>query len=430
MDLLQIPKKFNRCGLKIKCLKCKWQISTVCRLKNTRLSSCEHKDKHRYNIVVHVPNTKTSRITKVLDTKDFETALKMLVEFKSEVKINGFKKQTKVKKVNTTVVGLAAEYLDVLSGVNTPEHLIRIRSKEHIRECKTVIQRFCISIKQKGYNLNTFTVSEIGDSEVALFHGYIKNELKLSQLSYNKHFVIMRAFVNWVVKVKKLSVENYFSSVKLVFDKREKTIINECEFKKLLKSITVENGWGYHSGERRSYYKPWVATAFRLALETGTRAEELVTLKWNNLVEAEKGIWILKIQNLKVNRIQTGKDSGKNLRYIPVTKSLKNLLNEIGWNTKIGTDCFILEREPSLTLKYVMTFISRSFGHYIKFATDRKIELKDLRKTYVTNLFMILGDKAQLFTGHSGVEVMKTHYISSAYLAGRLNELDILKTTN
>lgn len=429
MDTPKIPKSFGRCGLKIKCLKCKWQVSSICRLKKTRLSSCDHKDKHRFNIVIHIPKTKTSRFTKILDTKDFDTALKILAEFKAEIKRNGYQKIVPVR-INTSLVSLVAEYLDALSGINTPEHLVRIRSKEHVRESKTVIQRFCISLKQNGYNLTHFRVADIGDKEVAIFHKYIKNELKLAQLSYNKHFVIMRTFINWLVKVKKLKLENYFTSVKLTFDKKEKTVITESEFEKLIKCITMENGWGFHSGERRSYYKPWLATAFRLALETGTRAEELVNLNWKNLFEVEKGVWVLKIQNLKVNRIQTGKDEGKNIRYIPVTKSLRNLLIELGWKTKIGTANYILEREPSLTSKYVMTFISRSFGHYIKFATDRKIELKDLRKTYVTKLFMILGDKAQLFTGHSGIEVMKSHYISSAYLAGKLNNLDILKTAS
>lgn len=431
MDLLQIPKKFNRCGLKVKCLKCKWQLSTICRLKGTRLSACEHKDKHRYNIVLHVPNTKTSRMTKVIDTKDFDVALKLLFEFKEQMKKNGWQR-TKIAdapKDDRRLVSLVAEYLDALSGVNTPEHLIRIRSKEHVGECKKVIERFCQTLKRNGYNLNIIELASIQDREVELYHHYIKNELKLSQSSYNKHFVIMKAFVNWVNKVKMLNVNNYFSHAELTFERTEKTIITKAEFDKLLEVTTSENGWGFHSGERRSYYKPWLKSAYRLALETGVRAEELVRLKWSNIIEIEKGVLVFRIDNLKVNRIQTGLESGKNIRYIPITKSLLSLLNELGYSIKIGSDEYIVEREINLTTKYMMTFISRSFGHYIKLVTKRKIEFKDLRKTYITRISMVLGENTKIFTGHADSEVLKNHYISSAYLVGQLSDFDMFKTT-
>ena len=429
MNPLRVPNKFKRCGIKIKCLKCKWQLTDRCPLKNSNLNSCEFKHQHRYNLIVCVPNTKSSRKTKIIETKDFNLAMIELGKFKESLKENGYQKTppTDKKKSSFLLVSLAADYLDNISGVNTPEHLIRIRSKLHIGECKKVIQRFCIALEKNGYNIKNIELGTITDHEVAFFHSYIKHELKLSQSSYNKHFVIMKAFVNWVIKIKMLNVHNYFAHAELTFERKEKTIITKEEFNTLLEVATYENGWGLHAGERRNYYKSWITNAFRLALETGTRAEELVTLKWNNIIEIEDGVKVIKINNLKVNRIQTGTDKGKNIRYIPITKGLTSLLDQMGYFIQEGSDDFILEREDNLTTKYLMTFISRSFGHFIKLATERKIEFKDLRKTYITRISQILGENTKIFTGHADNEVLKNHYISSAYLVGNLKDFDVFK---
>jgi hypothetical protein len=126
-----------------------------------------------------------------------------------------------------------------------------------------------------------------------------------------------------------------------------------------------------------------------------------------------------------VNRIKTGQDTGTYIRYIPITKGLMDLLIEMGYHQKQGTNGYILDRETNLGTKYMMTFISRSFAHYIKLATKRKIEFKDLRKTYITQIAMLLGENTKMFTGHSNNEVLKNHYIAQAYLAGNLNKFDM-----
>jgi len=72
-----------------------------------------------------------------------------------------------------------------------------------------------------------------------------------------------------------------------------------------------------------------------------------------------------------------------------------------------------------------MDSISRGFAHYIKQVTDRPIQFKDLRKTYITHLAQILGDKCKLFTGHTNDETIKDNYISSAFLAGNLSDFSI-----
>lgn len=430
MELLRIPSKMKRCGVKIKCLKCKWQVSEKCQLKKSRINSCKYKDKHRFHFVVCVPNTNSDRITQISNAKTFDEAMVEYLKFKEQLKLNSYQKLKidMTTKPNGSFVPLITEYLDCLSGVNTFSHLIRKRSKSHISESRKVIERFCMILKRLGYNINIIQLDVIRDREIGYFHEYLTNELKLSRTSVNKHFVIMKSFVNWVIKYKMLDVKNYFSKAQLIFQKTEKTIITQKEFEDLIEATTYENGWGFHSGEKRNHFKKWLPFAFRLALHTGTRMEELVNLRWCNIIELESGVQVIKIDNLKVNRILTGYDKGEHLRYIPMTKSLLRLLIEMGYNEKKNTNQYILDTEVYLSKEYKIRFISRSFGHYIKIVSKRKIQFKDLRKTYITRLSMLLGENTKMFSGHADTEVLKNHYISSKYIVGNLKDFDVFNS--
>jgi len=364
---------------------------------------------------------------KLLSTKDFNTALVELIKFKEELKSNNYHKVVKVIPVEstTTLEAFSKAYLDAISGENTHKHLIRKRSRHYITESKLALDRFILVLKRKGYTMKTLELNQIGDDEVEFYHEYLIEELKLGMVTYNKHFVIMKAFYNWVLKTKHYNVINPFSHAELTFQKRDTTIISKEEFVNLMNLTTYENGWGHHSGQKRNLFKNWLPLAFRLGLETGGRAEEIISLKWSDLIEIEKGVPVFGISNLKVNRIKYGKDTGKYIRYIPVTKSFQKLLDDLGIDEKKGSDSYLLDREDGSSDDYMMKTMSRGFTHFIKKVTDRKIQFKDLRKTYITRLTIQVGDKAKLFTGHSNDAVLKNHYLSSAHLAGGLNDFEV-----
>ncbi|MFI5148966.1 MAG: tyrosine-type recombinase/integrase [Bacteroidia bacterium] len=235
----------------------------------------------------------------------------------------------------------------------------------------------------------------------------------------------MRAFFTWVNEVKGHSCLNPFSRAELNDVVREKNIITKEEFLSVIKETTSENGYRVFSGKRRNLYHDWLPKAFKLALETGCRAEELVTLEWSDLIEFEPGMLIFKIDNLKVNRIQTGLASGKYVRYVPITSSLKELLKDLGYESGKPMSGYVLARPLELSLKYVMTAISRAFNHYVEQVTKRGVQFKDLRKTYTTHLSVALGPNAKMFTGHASDEILKKHYLSGAYLAGNLGDFRI-----
>ncbi len=430
MELLTVPKKHSRCGIKVKCLKCKFQISNQCRLNSDKKSirSCEHKDKHRFNLVAHVPNTISARRMKILDTKDFNTALIEMIKFKEELQKNCYQKVTIAQeKSKTRLLDFVGDYIDMLNGVNTPKHLIRIRSKDHIADIKRTFKRFCKALKVEGYKLESLDINNITDNEVEHFHNYLLDELKLGECVYNRSFINMKTFFNWINDVKDYKVKNPFAKAELSFEKRELITIKRDEFNKLLNATTEANGIGYESGKRINYYRNWLKLGFQLALETGVRAEELVRLRWTDLIEIEKDVWVFKIDNLKVNRIQTGNESGNYIKYIPLTKSLKKLLIEMGYDNNKKSWNYLLLRENNQSAEWMADCLSRGFSHFIKLVTDRKITFKHLRKTYITMLTMQVGEKAKLFTGHTNNETLKNHYLSGAHVAAGLNNFEIFK---
>jgi integrase len=165
---------------------------------------------------------------------------------------------------------------------------------------------------------------------------------------------------------------------------------------------------------------------FKLSIQMGVRREELVTLKWNSIIDTGNGIQLIKLDNLKVNRIFAEKLKEKSIRYVPITHGLKSLLIELGYNEKIGSDNYILERPSELDIKYVMDSLSRGFAHFIKFATNRNLQFNDLRNTYITMISKALGDKAKLYTGHTNDNTIKYHYLNQAFLQGNLGDFDVL----
>lgn len=425
----KIPAKYSRCGIKVKCLKCAFLIKDVCKLNKKGIGTCEHKEKHKYIFLVHVPGTKKTRLTKLAKADNFNDALLEQISYREELKSQGYHKaEIKVQILDTTIAGLMKEYLNYISGNGTHAHLSKKLDSGHVGTYKMVFLRFCDAIKKKGFNPEIFEVKNLNDDIVEIFHFYVE-AMKLSRTTYSKHFVLMKAFINWVINKKDYKMVNAFEHITLHFAKREKNLITKDEFEKLLKVMTPINGvMNDSSGKKRNKFHPWLATAFKLGLETGLRREELINLSWPNVREIGhegKNCFIIDVNNLKNNRRMFGKDTGTYTKPIPVTKGLYELLIELGYEQKKGTSGYIIDREAGLEVKYMLDEMSRGFAHFIKLVTDRKIEFKDLRKTYITSLSVRLGKNTKLFTGHGDDQVMKDSYIAEEFIAANLTNFSV-----
>jgi len=431
MELLKVPAKYNGLGMKVKCLYCKWQLNgKTCHQdkdKPQSLSKCQHKELHRLNAVVCIPNCNNARRMKILETRNPDEAIIEIERFRQELKASGYQKiEQKLETIKPTFLNYAADYLDTLNGRNTPEHLKRIRTNGHISDTKRILSLFGKVLKEGGYNLMILNLNDIGDNHVGMLHHEIKNELKLSISTYNKFMRIMKSFYKWCSVYKGYNGPNPFTKVQLEYEKHDNRIFTKKEFMAVLEAVCPENGLNYKRKEKRDYYRGWLVNAYKLSLETGERGEPLVSLKWQDIIELDGGIELFGIANLKPNRIKTGKDIGRYIRYIPITRSLKKLLIELGYNEKKGSDAYVLEADKETSRKHLIGFISRSFTHFCQVGQVKDLTIKNLRKTYVTKLTIVMGENAKIFTGHQDVKVMQNHYLSQAYLAANLKDFDVL----
>lgn len=344
---------------------------------------------------------------------------------------NSIPVQTSAVSINTVKYSLVdhiSEYLDFIYGINVPTHLKRELTHDHRKEIERTLWRFSDALTSKNYDLSNMCLTHIGQNEIGYFCDFILN--KIGSKSYNKPCALMKAFYNWCIQIKDCELKNPFIKMTLkISPKRDKVAITQEEFKKLLEVTIPENGLALRpDGKKINHFHAWLHIAFRLALETGSRAEEVVTLKFNNIFEIRKGVLAFKIINLKVWRIETGGDplqTEQYIKYIPITASLLKLLEECEYEKYIGTDKFIIPFPLNLKLSFIQDIISRSFTHFIKQVTTRKIEYKDLRKTYITHMTMALGDKAEMFTGHSDKGVIQRNYLADSFIAGGLHKLKI-----
>ena len=171
----KIPAKYSRCGIKVKCTKCAFLITDVCKLTKKGVGSCEHKEKHKYIFIVHVPGTQKGKLTRLSQSDNFNDVLEEQISFKAELKNRGFHKaEVVVQTLEITLALLMKEFLNYVSGNGTHVHLTKKLSPDHVANYKSVFLRFCEAIKKKGYNPEIIDVKNINDDIVEIFHFHIE----------------------------------------------------------------------------------------------------------------------------------------------------------------------------------------------------------------------------------------------------------------
>ena len=431
---LFIPESKKWKGLKIFCYRCQTTVSDICKFSGKPLSQCKNGEKHVFKVIVHVPGTKNQRRTKKLETRDLNEAIKQAIEFEKEAKSNSFlssknegkelgEKQENQNQVRPYfLVHALARYIGWLHNEGVPAHLIRERSEEHIKDVERALKNLVTCLKDNGYNLASLRIEDI-DNEIVGKVFLSLEKRKVANRTFNKYFSFYTSFLKWYAEEYDCPIRNYFEKVKRRNLNPKPEAITLKEYEALLERITPENGLKeYNNGVKpiRNLFRPWFADGIRLALETGRRREEIINLKWKDIQEND-GYLYIKVEDYKVNRIQNRiSDEEKKFIYIPVTGSLRKLLDELDYNKYAGTDNFILAPDIKISRGRVMSdILSRGFTHYYdQLNTGRKLTFKCLRKTYITNLEIFMGSgNTKAITGHSNDQVIERSYIDRKEMA-------------
>jgi integrase len=437
---LHIPPSKKWKGLTVYCYKCQTNVSDICKETGNPLARCPFGEKHAFKVYVHVPGKGNERRTKKLNTRDVNEAIRQAIDFEKEVKTGNQRANIVIQSPKETqredravphlLVNAIARYVGSLHNEDVPEHMKKERSKEYVDDIERKLKLLVLSLKQKGYDLSSLMVDQINDTTVGHVYAYLKNEKNFSARTFNKHFSYYTSFLKWFSE-EYYPVRAWFTRVDKMKPISNPQAIAKDEFEALLKQITPENGFEkYTTGVKkvRNFYRPYLKNAFRLALETGRRREELINMKFSGITEEKDGSGYIKVEDFKVNNIQKRKrEEEKKYIYVPLTNSLRQLLDEMGYQEMKGSDNFILAPEVKGKRGHPMEdLLSRAFTHYYKqLNTGRELTFKSFRKTYITNLSVYMGSNARAITGHTNERTIDEHYKDKQVIAKAARNFEV-----
>lgn len=414
MMRLKIEK--NNYGLRVYCTKCKRQYY------HHNINQCKHEEYQHYKSIVSYSN---GRKAKMYKTKKYDEALISAIQFKKDVK-NGVLNESSIKDMinlkNISIIDAANMFLEYKYGIGVPVHLKKEISKSHLNEIKNNVQLFVDILREKKVNVENITIDSLNDEHVGYWYEYVTD--KYSEGSLNTKLKIIKSFVNHMIEQVGVVMKNPFKRVSFNEVLYSVNSITKEEFFNVIDAVENKTPFqqlGGNRRERKNRYKSYLINGFKLALYTGLRHEELVTLTWNDLFFSKKNnCYMFVIDNLKVERI-TGKKFKK--KYIPVGEDLFELLQELGFEDLKESELYVLEPKRTISYKTMMANLSKGFSHYYKQAYPNRegIKFKVLRKTYLTYLNKEVGKNMIELSSHGSMKTLQKHYIDEEIATRGLN---------
>ena len=351
------------------------------------------------------------------DTRDYDEALVSSIEFKKSVREGIYIPPKNSNTIDVTMMSLiesAEVYLNHISDIDVPEQKLNNFTKKHVDQVKYHIQQFFDIIRQHGVEPSQIALVDLNDELVSYWYKFLKEHY--SQGSWNTIKRIMCAWINYFINKKKIQMENSFNEAKFKVVKKKIESVTEEEFYGVLDAVDNKSPHEQLNDKKRTIknrFRPYLKDGFRLAVMTGLRREELVSLRWSDLQMSQKtGHLMFVVRNLKVERQKQDEYEPK---YVIVYPQLMEFLIELGYEKQIGNEDYIIEPERSCTENTMMIQLTKSWTHYFKQAfPDRPNKpLKHLRKTYLSYLNAEVGDDMGKLSSHSGIKVLKDHYLDA-----------------
>tara|TARA_R110000868_G_scaffold1859_1_gene14813 strand:- start:109 stop:1374 length:1266 start_codon:yes stop_codon:yes gene_type:complete len=407
MNKLKLPKSPYK-GMKIYCHKCKRDNPT-----------CKHFDAHKFKVKIHVAGGGNKKRTKVLTSKDYAKAVIEAIEFEKDLIANNYERLVQVEDGNDySILDAVLQYQRYLAGQHRYSHKVKKVTLDYQKECVRYCKLFLDNINPVK-NVAQTRIINVDQTDVGRFYTWAENHY--GEKTFNKCLGGLRAFFKFLIDVEEIVMKNQFAvyESKEVL-KKEVVILTEEEFNKVLDSVGVVNPYQIlgGKGERKNMFRPYLVEGFKLFLLTGGRREEVVDLKWSDILITVEGIKFFTISNRKVNRIKKTEQIQKYRKHIPINDDLFDLLVQLGYYDKKNSTDFILFPERKVKTKTIMNDLSKAFSHYLKESgVDKDVSLKNLRKTYITWMNRVLGKNTRLLTSHGGEQVLKDYYLDDKILS-------------
>jgi integrase len=371
---------------------------------------------------VHIAGTKNGAVLRVIKADDFLDAFDQFQEFKRALIRNSYQpvpiQQSESRPI--LLIECFAYYLGYLNNVGVPKHKHKQRDPDHIRKVDLSFELYIKALQLNGINTDILKFHEVIDQMVGFVHDYFLVDLEYANKTYNNRMALLRTFTSYIVKEFNLEYKNPFLGVPDLIVTPKVTAVRENEFNDLLAIVTPENGIQKHKAKGRvnqrttNWYKPWLKHAFQLGLYTGGRSEDVVELKWTNVILGAEGKFdTLKTIDYKIDKANSNKTSTRErvFKHFAITKELGDLLMEIGYNQYKGSDKYIIAPEDNLKRTNIARIISGAFTHYYKqLKTGRDATYRNLRKTFITSALSQFGAASTALTNHKNISISDKHY--------------------
>jgi integrase len=363
---------------------------------------------------IHIPGNSKSIRTKFLEAGNYNNAVAECVDFEREIKSNGYERMAVTFSQTSTDYNIGdavVKYREYMSGKSKFAHLKKNVSEEHIDECIRYCKKFVENLSLTK-NLKRTRPTDVLTEDVSNFYKWA--EETYASKTFNKCFVSVRAFFEFLIDIEDFNMKNPFRKfVPKVATPPSIDTLTEEDFERILKSVDnsdpIQTLGG--KGEEKNMYRPYIKDGFYLFLFTGGRREEVVDLKWSDIFTLDSGVKTFIVTNLKVTRIK--KNAKEYTKYFPINKDFEYFLNCIGMESMIGTDEFILFPERGkISSQFIMDMLSKSFTFYkVAAGITKDISLSNLRKTYISWHNKELGVDTGLVTNSADRGVLKKYYI-------------------
>ncbi len=389
-------------------------------------------EKQVFKLKVYIPNTRNFSRTKILNTRDIKDADSQRIEFIKLLKENNYNlnSQNTLSESEQDRYNLLYQmnkFTEFITNGGTYDfESIKKLDPKTVKDFKRFFRYFLESL-DKNYNIYALRVDDIEKNHLELFHKSIKKRSD-SIKTYNNIMGYLKRFYNHLIDYEKLKISNPFKLVTIGMVQYEPVAFTGEEFSKVLSVTTYENGW--NDKEKRNRFRDWLPTAFRLGLFSCLRLDEVVNIKYCDIIEAE-GVSYLMAENEKVNKMLGIKNKpNKRIKRIAVIKQMWDvLIDECDYPLYKDTDKYIIA--PELSRTTVRDIICKGFTHFKRVAgIDPKKCFKELRKTYINSLHSDYGiDITGMVSDHSSKGVLEKHYIDQLAAIKMTKDLEIFGKT-
>ena len=406
-------KKPKLTGMKIYC--------TTCCSDNP---TCKHIDKHVYRIRLHIKGSGKGIRSKTLANREYDKAVDEAIAFKKEMLKSDFqpkkvKKPIANKPIRHTLVTAILKYDQYLGGQHELVHLRKFVSESHRKEMTRYCVYFTDIVKQTD-DVSKLALATISQHHVASFYQWAED--KFAPKTFNKAMASLKAFFEFAINIEKVKMDNPFAIYTTKTQiKRQVQTLSQQEFLDILYAVDKADPIAHLGNNvKKNMYYPYLKDAFRLFLLTGGRREEVVELKWSDIMITVQQVRFFQVANRKVQKQRMAKNSSATTadKYFPINADLEQLLDELGFDKYKGQNKYILYPERTVSTNTIMSRISASFTHYRKAAgIEKDVSLDELRKTYLTWMNVVMNSDTKVLSSHGSDNVLQVHYYDPKILS-------------